>query len=136
MFAFIVTDQMALLESLRHMTENRNLLFGPSNCEQEFIACLCHLLFCLTDEVSTGTSCMHCQSSDFNRMTTWHVDPLNPSEKPPESIDHHEHDSSHAQEGNLLVRKAARRVWDVLVASKKQASSYFYHSLYLVCGCM
>ncbi|XP_071808138.1 WD repeat and FYVE domain-containing protein 3-like isoform X3 [Asterias amurensis] len=111
-------DQFSLLESLHQITENRIMLFGSSNSEQEFIACLCHLLFSLTDEFSTGGMCLHCQSTDLNRTTQWHVDPMFPGGH--SEGDCHEHENAHAQEGQLLVRKASRRVWDDLVTSKKQ----------------
>ncbi|XP_038062031.1 WD repeat and FYVE domain-containing protein 3-like isoform X2 [Patiria miniata] len=113
-----VADQYSLLESLHQITENRNLLFGHSNSEQEFGICLCHLLFSLTDDLSAGGMCLHCQSTEVNRTTQWHVDPMYPGSH--SEGDCQERESTHAQEGQLLVRKASRRVWDELIASKKQ----------------
>ena len=71
-------------------------------------------------EFSTGGMCLHCQSTDLNRTTQWHVDPMFPGGH--SEGDCHEHENAHAQEGQLLVRKASRRVWDDLVTSKKQVS--------------
>lgn len=39
-----VPQQVALLDSLRVLTVNRNLILGPGNHDQEFISCLAHCL--------------------------------------------------------------------------------------------
>ncbi|XP_033108223.1 WD repeat and FYVE domain-containing protein 3-like isoform X3 [Anneissia japonica] len=107
-------DLTALLEALHCLTTNRSLVFGPGNYESEFIGCLCHLLFCLTADASGSNTCSHCQTSDSVRTTTWHVEPLL------RNNDKNELTQSSNQEGQLLVRNAARRVWDELIQCKKQ----------------
>lgn len=42
-----VAQQVALLDALRVLTVNRNLVLGPGNHDQEFIACLAHCFICL-----------------------------------------------------------------------------------------
>lgn len=39
-----VPQQVTLLDSLRVLTVNRNLVLGPGNHDQEFVACLAHCL--------------------------------------------------------------------------------------------
>lgn len=39
-----VPQQVALLDSLRVLTVNRNLVLGPGNHDHEFVACLAHCL--------------------------------------------------------------------------------------------
>ncbi|XP_071829084.1 WD repeat and FYVE domain-containing protein 3-like isoform X3 [Apostichopus japonicus] len=108
-----LADQMTLLATLRNVTEYRSLIFGAGNYEQEFVSCLCHCLFCLTDDITAMGPCLNCQTIDFNRTTTWHVDSTMGAEKC-------EHTSSMEKaEGQLMVRNAARRVWDDLISSKK-----------------
>ncbi|KAJ8022395.1 WD repeat and FYVE domain-containing protein 3 [Holothuria leucospilota] len=108
-----VADQMTLLATLRNITENRTLLFGAGNYEQEFVSCLCHCLFCLTDDITSIGPCLNCQTIDVNRTTTWHVDSTMGAEK----CEHTSNTS--APQGQLMVRNAARRVWDDLISSKK-----------------
>ncbi|XP_071954048.1 WD repeat and FYVE domain-containing protein 3-like isoform X2 [Antedon mediterranea] len=98
-----VADLTALLEALHSLTTNRSLVFGPGNYEPEFIGCLCHLLFCLTAD-----------ASDSIRTTTWHVEPLLRDS----NVSNLTESTNH--EGQLLVRNAARRVWDELIQCKKQ----------------
>lgn len=38
---------MALLDALRVLTVNRNLVLGPGNHDQDFVACLAHCFICL-----------------------------------------------------------------------------------------
>ena len=54
--------------------------------------------------------------------TQWHVDPMFPGGHADGEC--YEHENAHAQEGQLLVRKASRRVWDDLITSKKQVRKY------------
>ncbi|XP_072570551.1 WD repeat and FYVE domain-containing protein 3 isoform X3 [Paramormyrops kingsleyae] len=105
-----VPQQVALLDALRILTVNRNLVLGPGNHDQEFIACLAHCFI----NLHTG-SCVDGFGLEAEaRMTTWHV--MIPSET--------EADASHSQdvsEGRHLLLKAVNRVWTELIHSKKQA---------------
>lgn len=42
-----VAQQVALLDALRVLTVNRNLVLGPGNHDQDFVACLAHCFICL-----------------------------------------------------------------------------------------
>ena len=49
-----VSGQAGILEALHTLTNNRSLVFGPSNCDHEFLGCLCFCLLHLTDNPETG----------------------------------------------------------------------------------
>ncbi|XP_076854600.1 LOW QUALITY PROTEIN: WD repeat and FYVE domain-containing protein 3 [Brachyhypopomus gauderio] len=104
-----VAQQVALLDSLRVLTVNRNLVLGPGNHDQEFVACLAHCFI----NLHTGSSVEGFGLEAEARMTTWHV--MIPAENEP--------DPSHSQdasEGRQLLLKAVNRVWTELMHSKRQ----------------
>ncbi|XP_024909182.1 WD repeat and FYVE domain-containing protein 3 isoform X1 [Cynoglossus semilaevis] len=104
-----VAQQVALLDALRVLTVNRNLVLGPGNHDQDFVACLAHCFICLH-----SGSCMDGFGLEAEaRMTTWHV--MIPSENETDSA--HNHDVS---EGRQLLLKAVNRVWTELMHSKRQ----------------
>lgn len=43
-----LADQTNILEALHKLTNNRSLILGPGNFDQEFIGCLCYCLLQLT----------------------------------------------------------------------------------------
>ena len=49
-----VAGQAGILEALHTLTNNRSLVFGPSNSDNEFLGCLCFCLLHLTDNPETG----------------------------------------------------------------------------------
>ncbi|XP_066568174.1 WD repeat and FYVE domain-containing protein 3 isoform X2 [Amia ocellicauda] len=105
-----VPQQVALLDSLRVLTVNRNLILGPGNHDQEFIACLAHCFL----NLHVGSSVDGFGLEAEARMTTWHI--MMPSDIEP--------DGPHGQdvsEGRQLLLKAVNRVWTELILSKKQA---------------
>ncbi|XP_036381916.1 WD repeat and FYVE domain-containing protein 3 isoform X1 [Megalops cyprinoides] len=104
-----VPQQVALLDSLRVLTINRNLVLGPGNHDQEFVACLAHCFI----NLHAGSSAEGFGLEAEARMTTWHV--MMPSES--------ETDAPHSQdvsEGRQLLLKAVNRVWTELMISKRQ----------------
>ncbi|KAJ8285363.1 hypothetical protein GJAV_G00025980 [Gymnothorax javanicus] len=103
-----VAQQVALLDSLRVLTINRNLVLGPGNHDQEFAACLAHCLVHLHGGSVEGFG-LEAEA----RMTTWHV--MIPSEAEPDAT--HSQDAS---EGRQLLLKAVNRVWTELLHSKRQ----------------
>ncbi|XP_031426548.1 WD repeat and FYVE domain-containing protein 3 isoform X2 [Clupea harengus] len=103
-----VPQQVALLDSLRVLTVNRNLVLGPGNHDQEFVSCLAHCFM----NLHAGSSVEGFGLEAEARMTTWHV--MVPSE--------HEADAVHSQdhsEGRQLLLKAVNRVWTELMHSKR-----------------
>lgn len=64
-----VPQQVALLDSLRVLTVNRNLILGPGNHDQEFISCLAHCLI----NLHAGSSVEGFGLEAEARMTTWHI---------------------------------------------------------------
>ncbi|XP_071507653.1 WD repeat and FYVE domain-containing protein 3-like [Diadema antillarum] len=109
-------DHLSLLKSLRHITENRTLLFKPLNYEHEFFGCLCHCLFFLTGGSSGDGSGLPSNLSEMRHNTKWHVNPMG------EGLQSHaagDEQGSSVQEGQMLVRSAARRVWADLITFKK-----------------
>ncbi|XP_030110681.1 WD repeat and FYVE domain-containing protein 3 isoform X7 [Mus musculus] len=103
-----VPQQVALLDSLRVLTVNRNLILGPGNHDQEFISCLAHCLINLHAGSVEGFG-LEAEA----RMTTWHI--MIPSDIEP--------DGGYSQdisEGRQLLIKAVNRVWTELIHSKKQ----------------
>ncbi|XP_043915423.1 WD repeat and FYVE domain-containing protein 3 [Protopterus annectens] len=105
-----VPQQVALLDSLRVLTVNRNLILGPGNHDPEFISCLVHCLISLHIGSNVDGFGLEAEA----RMTTWHV--MIPSDT--------ETDAPHSQdvsEGRQLLLKAVNRVWTELVHSKKSA---------------
>uniref|UniRef100_H0V8H3 WD repeat and FYVE domain-containing protein 3 n=1 Tax=Cavia porcellus TaxID=10141 RepID=H0V8H3_CAVPO len=103
-----VPQQVALLDSLRVLTVNRNLVLGPGNHDQEFISCLAHCLMNLHAGSMEGFG-LEAEA----RMTTWHI--MIPSDIEP--------DGGYSQdisEGRQLLIKAVNRVWTELIHSKKQ----------------
>uniref|UniRef100_A0A4W3HF18 WD repeat and FYVE domain containing 3 n=1 Tax=Callorhinchus milii TaxID=7868 RepID=A0A4W3HF18_CALMI len=105
-----VPQQVALLDSLRVLTVNRNLILGPGNHDQEFIGCLAHCLISL----HVGSNLDGFGLEAEARMTTWHI--MIPSDLEP--------DGGHSQdisEGRQLLLKAVSRVWTELIVGKKQA---------------
>ncbi|XP_028851764.1 WD repeat and FYVE domain-containing protein 3 isoform X2 [Denticeps clupeoides] len=103
-----VPQQVALLDSLRVLTVNRNLLLGPGNHDQEFVACLAHCLI----NLHSGSSVEGFGLEAEVRMTTWHV--MIPSENEADAV--HSQDAS---EGRQLLLKAVNRVWAELMHSKR-----------------
>ncbi|KAL6078276.1 hypothetical protein STEG23_006533, partial [Scotinomys teguina] len=104
-----VPQQVALLDSLRVLTVNRNLILGPGNHDQEFISCLAHCLISL----HVGSNVEGFGLEAEARMTTWHI--MIPSDIEP--------DGGYSQdisEGRQLLIKAVNRVWTELIHSKKQ----------------
>ncbi|XP_066509176.1 WD repeat and FYVE domain-containing protein 3 isoform X1 [Hoplias malabaricus] len=104
-----VAQQVALLDSLRVLTVNRNLVLGPGNHDQDFVACLAHCFI----NLHSGSSVEGFGLEAEARMTTWHV--MIPSEN--------ESDAPHSQdvsEGRQLLLKAVNRVWTELMHSKRQ----------------
>ncbi|KAJ8787692.1 hypothetical protein J1605_022723 [Eschrichtius robustus] len=104
-----VPQQVALLDSLRVLTVNRNLILGPGNHDQEFISCLAHCLI----NLHVGSSVDGFGLEAEARMTTWHI--MIPSDIEP--------DGGYSQdisEGRQLLIKAVNRVWTELIHSKKQ----------------
>ncbi|PIK52860.1 putative WD repeat and FYVE domain-containing protein 3 [Apostichopus japonicus] len=120
-----LADQMTLLATLRNVTEYRSLIFGAGNYEQEFVSCLCHCLFCLTDDIT-------CDKLPMTRVK-YSVGHGAMSELPDHRLqqDHHVArrlyhgcekcgtPAAGESRGQLMVRNAARRVWDDLISSKK-----------------
>ncbi|XP_077377164.1 WD repeat and FYVE domain-containing protein 3 isoform X1 [Festucalex cinctus] len=104
-----VAQQVALLDALRVLTVNRNLVLGPGNHDQDFVACLAHCFICL----HAGSSVEGFGLEAEARMTTWHV-MMSPEN---ESDAAHNHDVS---EGRQLLLKAVNRVWTELMHSKRQ----------------
>uniref|UniRef100_A0A1A8MNN4 WD repeat and FYVE domain containing 3 n=1 Tax=Nothobranchius pienaari TaxID=704102 RepID=A0A1A8MNN4_9TELE len=104
-----VAQQVALLDALRVLTVNRNLVLGPGNHDQDFVACLAHCFICLHSGSSVDGFGLEAEA----RMTTWHV--MMSAEN--ESDSTHSHDVS---EGRQLLMKAVNRVWTELMHSKRQ----------------
>ncbi|XP_053559369.1 WD repeat and FYVE domain-containing protein 3 isoform X2 [Bombina bombina] len=103
-----VPQQVALLDSLRVLTVNRNLILGPGNHDQEFIACLAHCLI----NLYTGSSPDGFGLEAEARMTTWHI--MMPSDIDTDGT------YQDISEGRQLLLKAVNRVWIELIHSKKQ----------------
>ncbi|XP_077131917.1 WD repeat and FYVE domain-containing protein 3 isoform X2 [Ranitomeya variabilis] len=103
-----VPQQVALLDSLRVLTVNRNLMLGPGNHDQDFIACLAHCLINLHMGSNPDGFGLEAEA----RMTTWHI--MMPSEVEPDGI------YQDVSEGRQLLLKAVNRVWIELIHSKKQ----------------
>lgn len=111
-----VAAQASVLEALHKLTNNRSLVFGPGNYDQEFLGCLSYCLLQLTDDPGrSGTNL----NESRPRATTWHVDtqlldgdmcPVNHLTK-----------SASLHEGLYLVASAAKRVWEELYVCKKPA---------------
>ncbi|XP_035514187.1 WD repeat and FYVE domain-containing protein 3 [Morone saxatilis] len=104
-----VAQQVALLDALRVLTVNRNLVLGPGNHDQDFVACLAHCFICLHSGSSVEGFGLEAEA----RMTTWHV--MMPTENEADAT--HNHDVS---EGRQLLLKAVNRVWTELMHSKRQ----------------
>ena len=49
-----VAGQAGILDALHTLTNNRSLVFGPSNYDHEFLACLSFCLLHLTDDPDMG----------------------------------------------------------------------------------
>uniref|UniRef100_A0A672QYT0 WD repeat and FYVE domain containing 3 n=1 Tax=Sinocyclocheilus grahami TaxID=75366 RepID=A0A672QYT0_SINGR len=103
-----VPQQVTLLDSLRVLTVNRNLVLGPGNHDQEFVACLAHCLINLHTGSVEGFG-LEAEA----RMTTWHV--AVPSENKSDHVQ-----SQDVSEGRQLLLKAVNRVWTELMHSKRQ----------------
>ncbi|KAG7490175.1 hypothetical protein JOB18_029475 [Solea senegalensis] len=104
-----VAQQVALLDALRVLTVNRNLVLGPGNHDQDFVACLAHCFICLHSGSSVDGFGLEAEA----RMTTWHV--MMATENEADAT--HNHDVS---EGRQLLLKAVNRVWTELMHSKRQ----------------
>ncbi|XP_062992252.1 WD repeat and FYVE domain-containing protein 3 isoform X3 [Elgaria multicarinata webbii] len=104
-----VPQQVALLDSLRMLTVNRNLILGPGNHDQEFISCLAHCLINLHAGSSVDGFGLEAEA----RMTTWHI--MIPSDIEPDGVYNQD-----VSEGRQLLLKAVNRVWTELIYSKKQ----------------
>ncbi|MEQ2274764.1 WD repeat and FYVE domain-containing protein 3 [Xenotaenia resolanae] len=109
-----VAQQVALLDALRVLTVNRNLVLGPGNHDQDFVACLAHCFICLHSGSSVEGFGLEAEA----RMTTWHI--MMPAENETDST--HSHDVSEAfpSAGRQLLLKAVNRVWTELMHSKRQ----------------
>ncbi|XP_068089612.1 WD repeat and FYVE domain-containing protein 3 isoform X2 [Hyperolius riggenbachi] len=115
-----VPQQVALLDSLRVLTVNRNLILGPGNHDQDFIACLAHCLI----NLYTGSNPDGFGLEAEARMTTWHI--MMPSEVDTEGI------YQEISEGRQLLLKAVNRVWIELILSKKQVLEDMFKVTFLV----
>ncbi|XP_072479069.1 WD repeat and FYVE domain-containing protein 3 isoform X9 [Notamacropus eugenii] len=104
-----VPQQVALLDSLRVLTVNRNLILGPGNHDQDFISCLAHCLI----NLHVGSHVDGFGLEAEARMTTWHI--MIPSDIDPDGSC-----SQDVSEGRQLLIKAVNRVWTELIHSKKQ----------------
>ncbi|XP_023814561.1 WD repeat and FYVE domain-containing protein 3 isoform X4 [Oryzias latipes] len=104
-----VAQQVALLEALRVLTVNRNLVLGPGNHDQDFVACLAHCFICLHSGSNVEGFGLEAEA----RMTTWHVPIL--AENEPDAVQSHD-----VSEGRQLLLKAVNRVWTELMHSKRQ----------------
>ncbi|OXB84085.1 UNVERIFIED_CONTAM: hypothetical protein H355_012203 [Colinus virginianus] len=104
-----VPQQVALLDSLRVLTVNRNLILGPGNHDQEFISCLAHCLI----NLHVGSNVDGFGLEAEARMTTWHI--MIPSDIEPDGVYNQD-----VSEGRQLLLKAINRVWTELIHSKKQ----------------
>ncbi|CAI9723395.1 repeat and FYVE domain-containing 3-like isoform X2 [Octopus vulgaris] len=110
-----VAAQTSVLDALHKLTNNRSLVFGVSNVDQEFLGCLSYCLLQLTDDpVQSGINLNETRP----RVTTWHVDTLLLDEDmiPPMN---HMTKSTSLHEGLFLVASAAKRVWEELYVCKK-----------------
>ncbi|KAB1282507.1 WD repeat and FYVE domain-containing protein 3 [Camelus dromedarius] len=105
----LIAQQVALLDSLRVLTVNRNLILGPGNHDQEFISCLAHCLI----NLHVGSNVDGFGLEAEARMTTWHI-------MIPSDIEPHGGYSQDISEGRQLLIKAVNRVWTELIHSKKQ----------------
>ncbi|KAK3103345.1 hypothetical protein FSP39_018631 [Pinctada imbricata] len=107
-----VAVQATVLEALHKLTNNRSLVFGPGNYDQDFLVCLCYCLLQLTGDPNTA------EYDGKPMMTTWHVN------IDPEEDDHHLDflmEGSGVPEGHQLVGNAAKRVWEELYSCKKHS---------------
>ncbi|ESO89055.1 hypothetical protein LOTGIDRAFT_154132 [Lottia gigantea] len=111
-----VSSQTGVLDSLHKLTNNRNLVFGPGNYDQEFVGCLTYCLLQLTEDPESSGANL---SESKARTTTWHVEPDSNDnvDNTTTSIE----PNSVLSEGMQLVANAARRVWDELYIFKKPA---------------
>ncbi|KAK7508020.1 hypothetical protein BaRGS_00000985, partial [Batillaria attramentaria] len=128
-----VAGQTGVLDALHTLTNNRSLVFGPSNYDHEFFGCLCFCLLHLTDDPDTGGNSLN---ERLPRMTTWHVESvelslggddsghtvhtIHPAMGEAEAV-RTEPLNTALREGLQLVSKAAHRVWDELYICKKPA---------------
>ncbi|XP_035824115.1 WD repeat and FYVE domain-containing protein 3 isoform X2 [Aplysia californica] len=120
-----VASQASVLDALHVLTNNRNLVFGPGNHDNEFLGCLCYCLLQLTEDPETSGANL---SEPKPRMTTWHVDPdastvheLDSPVASSDSADRPELTNPALCQGMQLVATAAKRVWDELYVFKKPA---------------
>eukprot|EP00058_Branchiostoma_floridae_P010550 XP_002596038.1 hypothetical protein BRAFLDRAFT_202950 [Branchiostoma floridae] len=116
-----IAEQTAILDALHRLTNNRSLVFGPGNYEQDFIGCLCYCLIQLTSDA--GDLCV---TMEPGRRTTWHV------ELPADTwvdVSHHKSTS----EAQQLLIKAANRIWSELLVTKKAVSDFL--SSFTVADC-
>ncbi|XP_054630463.1 WD repeat and FYVE domain-containing protein 3 isoform X3 [Dunckerocampus dactyliophorus] len=104
-----VAQQVALLDALRVLTVNRNLVLGPGNHDQDFVACLAHCFICLHAGSSVDGFGLEAEA----RMTTWHV--MMSPENENDTANNHD-----VSEGRQLLLKAVNRVWTELMHSKRQ----------------
>ncbi|XP_070185825.1 WD repeat and FYVE domain-containing protein 3-like isoform X2 [Littorina saxatilis] len=131
-----VAGQASVLDTLHTLTNNRGLVFGPSNYDHEFLGCLCFCLLHLTDDPDMRGNSLN---ERLPRMTTWHVEsvsvdlslvgdnggpgahvthPINLASIGAENLQAEALTPS-LKEGLKLVSKAAQRVWDELYIHKK-----------------
>ncbi|XP_029115173.1 WD repeat and FYVE domain-containing protein 3 isoform X3 [Scleropages formosus] len=103
-----VLQQVALLDTLRVLVVNHDLVLGPSNHDQEFVACLAYCLI----RLHVGSSAEGFGLEAESRMTAWHL--AMPVEMEAGAI--HSQDVS---EGRQLLMKAVSRVWAELILSKR-----------------
>ena len=118
--------QTQVLDALHKLTNNRSLVFGPSNYDQEFFGSLCYCLLNLTDDTANSASNL---KEDQPIQTTWHVnfDKEDLSMQDPGAMSTKAVRKSQAVlEGLKLVSEAARRVWEELYLCKKRVLLFTY----------
>ncbi|CAL1540510.1 unnamed protein product [Lymnaea stagnalis] len=121
-----VASQAGVLDALHVLTNNRTLVFGPGNHDNEFLGCLCYCLLQLTDDPESSGANL---SEPKPRATTWHVNPEIPPDTDAMLIENPGEDnegrntvlSPALRQGMQLVSTAAKRVWDELYIYKKPA---------------
>ncbi|XP_035766605.1 WD repeat and FYVE domain-containing protein 3 [Neolamprologus brichardi] len=109
-----VAQQVALLDALRVLTVNRNLVLGPGNHDQDFVACLAHCFICLHSGSSVDGFGLEAEA----RMTTWHV--MMPTEN--ESDTTHSHDVSEGETASFHEKKYISRGEAVAPATQSKLS--------------
>ncbi|XP_059163899.1 WD repeat and FYVE domain-containing protein 3-like isoform X2 [Physella acuta] len=119
-----LASQASVLDALHLLTNNRNLIFGPGNHDNEFLGCLCYCLLQLTEDPESSGANL---SETKPRTTTWHVNPemtqgIDILGTQSEGLDSKSGTfNPDLKQGMHLVSSAAKRVWDELYVFKKPA---------------